>query len=273
MYITAIVVFFFSFNSGWTHSRYVRVASPELSAEDSNGCSWWLSAVPSGICVAASNFCWTAGLGHRPGLMIWAWAARPDSRARESTWMAFMSPSQPVGIDQKKTRDYGAFRKKEIARRLPLTSRITGIQAVRMAPACIGGEESSAPPSGHLQRIMCEWTPAAVDVSLFTSDLSQDVLNLNFFMLKKKKRDQGLRSCVNYPNAAGNTWKYDVTENACDYIDLPIDGIPSLKMFITALLGSFCPFHGFVILKNWVNLRNQHLNRICERKRGKASIL
>lgn len=125
---------------------------------------------------------------------------------------------------------------------------------------------------GHLQRIMCEWAPAAVDVSLFTSDLSKDV-SISGLCLKKK-RDQGLRSCVNYPKAVGNTCRVKIwSENACDYIDLPIDGIPSLKLFIAALLGSFCRFHGFVILKNWVNLRNQDLNRICERKRGKASIL
>lgn len=68
-------------------------------------------------------------------------------------------------------------------------------------------------------------------------------------------------------------WKYE-----CDRKHLRLhrfsywlESIPQL--FIAELLGSFRQFPGFVILKNWVNLRNQDLNRICERKRGKASIL
>lgn len=112
MYITDVIVLvFFSFNCGWTHSRSVGVAPPEqpldfIPCAKKPGRTQELADRFRGLTLgqAASNFCWTAGLGHLPGLMTWAWAARTDSRARESSWVAFTSPSQPAGIDRKNRR-------------------------------------------------------------------------------------------------------------------------------------------------------------------------
>lgn len=117
---------------------------------------------------------------------------------------------------------------------------------------------------------MCERTPGAAAVAFLTSDRSKDIL-IQAVMLKRK--GQGWRSCVNYPRAAGKTCpkRWRDSKGLRLHRFFLLIWIQSLKLFISE--DPSLRFHGFVILKNWVNLRNQDLNRICERKRGKASIL
>lgn len=95
-----------------TNVRLMILKHPDISyfifcvkyKQDPHSCKWWELFInkdkkKTTYCViftlVVSKSFWTAGLGHLPGAMTWALAARTDSKAMEITWKASISTSQP----------------------------------------------------------------------------------------------------------------------------------------------------------------------------------